>query len=732
MTLIDEILKPHEAKSLLEQLGREPSSAELAMVSAMWSEHCSYKHSLYFLKTLPRHSPRLLAGMGENAGILKIRSDLAIAFKIESHNHPSAVMPYQGAATGAGGILRDIFTMGARPVALMDSLHFDLDDPLGWAQFEGALEGIADYGNCMGIPTMGGQVEMAPYFRGNPLVNAFCLGVLDPKKMVLSSTAEKGDLLLYFGNPTGRDGLEGAIFASLELSEKTRERKSAVQMADPFMGKIIMEASLELVEKGLVKAMQDMGAAGLTCSSSEMALKSQLGVVVNLDNVPTRTPGMTAEELLLSESQERMAAAISPDKKEEVEKILEKYPLQFSWIGHFTDSKNMEVFFQQNQVSSIPLDILLEGCPKKDFSHLEIKIPRPFELEKSFSSPGKSNPIDLEEALSLYQRLTHLQEKSWVYEQFDYGVTLHPIGTMKNSRFLLHFFEENLSLALSMQSRSLWMSKDAYYGTLATLALCLRRSIALGAYPLGITNCMNFPSPEKEKNILDFGKTVQALKDFCEGLEIPVTGGNVSFYNETPTSEILPTPVFVTVGESIYLEPPPKWQKNNLLVGIGQWSWKQSELAIWQQILPFYEKEQAIPWKELDFEIPLIQILEEKRLAKVLLKYLGQYPKLWLMEIGRGGLYKRAFENIEKELDIHLDCPPSMTELDFLFGEGPFAYLLALPKDLQEILPSLKKAFPEIPFLEIGEIQEGRGRIFLENKELPYPSKGFDKNKSIP
>lgn len=706
MELIEIILTPQEREILLRELGRDPSAGELAMVAAMWSEHCSYKHSKYFLKQLPQRADHLLAGPGENAGVIKISDTLALAFKIESHNHPSAVVPYQGAATGVGGILRDIFTMGARPIALLNSLHFDLSESRGQYLFSRVVEGIGDYGNCMGIPTIGGEVESYRWFGDNPLMNALCLGKIHPRELTKASTARPGDLVLYFGNKTGKDGLEGAIFASLNLSETTREQKSAVQVGDPFMGKLIMEATLELNSLGLPSAMQDMGAAGLTCSCSEIAHSSGLGIEVHLDRLPLRVRGMKGEEILLSESQERMLATIPPEKKERVEEILNKYPLDYGWIGELNDSGKINIHYQGEVIADMDLDLLLEGCPIYEYGHLTPEMLRP----PVFSEAELGTLPSLEDLLKTYLETPAFAGKQYIYEQFDHEVTLAALSGPGKGHSLLYDPETQTVISVSLQSRSPWMRENSYQGGLATLALAFRNSIAQGAYPLGLSNCLNFPSPEKESQILAFGQTVWAMKDFCEKLEIPVTGGNVSFYNETEGSVIPPTPVFVLVGKSSFtpeLSQGPTVPGKLYLTGYPEL--KKGEVFFSHQLR---EKGDG------SLEIPAIHLTEEKDLGeKILDLYLRHSPHLWIREIGSGGLFKRLVENFNPGLDMALREGSSRTWQDTLFGEGPLCYLIFLPNSSAELVESAVETLAGFPLEWVGEVKEGSGVLHLSNKK---------------
>jgi len=681
--LIDTIMTPREKKELLRGLGREPTSSEVAMISAMWSEHCGYKHSRYFLKQLPRDGEHVLAGPGENAGIIRISEDLAVAFKIESHNHPSAVVPYQGAATGVGGILRDIFTMGSEPIALMNSLHFDIRDHRGKWICEHVVDGIADYGNCTGIPTIGGEYSSYPWYTDNPLVNVVCAGKLKPEHVLKASTAQSGDWVLYFGNKTGRDGIAGAIFASLNLTEETREQKSAVQVADPFMGKLIMQATLELIRRGVPSAMQDMGAAGITCSTSEIAHKSGLGIDVDLNAVPVRAPGITAEEILLSESQERMLATIPPERKALAEEILNQYPLDYGWIGVINDSSDIVVQFDGEIVARMPLDLLVDGCPVEDYSTLTEEQLRQG-TDRSASLAGIAGMTatkagatatrgpDMKALLATFEAVSHYASASTIYEQFDYEINQRTLSGPGQDHTLMYDPESKRVIAFTVHSRSPWTLLHAYRGTRAVLASAFRRSIAAGAYPLGLSNCLNYPSPDREETMIDFGGTTLAMGEFCRAMDVPVTGGNVSFYNESNVGAIAPTPVFVLVGESV--------------LGLDRLRWRGEPGSLYVTgALALNEGDVYAQWRiqcDGNLEgacVPDVDFNRERGLAEALLKlYRAHGTRVWARDIGKGGVFKRLVEFFTRaDVDVTLDESEDLRSL--LFGEGACSYLLFVP-----------------------------------------------------
>ncbi len=722
--LIDQILNQRQKDTLLAGLGRDPTPAEVAMVSAMWSEHCGYTHSRHFLKTLPREGEHVLAGPGENAGIIRLHDQLAVAFKIESHNHPSAVVPYQGAATGVGGILRDIFTMGSEPIALMNSLHFDIRDHRGKWIAEHVVDGIADYGNCTGIPTVGGEYSSYPWYVDNPLVNVVCAGLLKPEQVLKASTAQVGDRVLYFGNKTGRDGIAGAIFASLNLTEATREQKSAVQVGDPFMGKLIMQATLELIRAGVPSAMQDMGAAGITCSTSEIAHNSGLGITVELDAVPVRAPGITAEEILLSESQERMLATVPPDRLAQAEEILNRYPLDYAWIGVIEETPDMVVRFQNETVASAPLDLLIDGCPVEDYADLTDDVLRAGKERASDLSgiAGTGRPLlggkpstnpeppTLSALLEVYAETSHYASARHIYEQFDYEINQRTLGGPGDDHTLMYDAASERTVAFTLHSRSPWTLQHAYRGTRAVLAAAWRRSIAAGAYPLGLSNCLNYPSADRRETMIDFGGTTLAMKEFCEALGIPVTGGNVSFYNESEVGAIAPTPVFVLVGDSVL--GPDRYRyagAEGQLYLLGTPDLTAGDVyALWR-----LRQDGTLSGAT----VPTVDFAQEHQVGQALLDLYRAYPGAFAMrDVGKGGVFKRILEQFaraDRDVVLNDDLPAALP--DVLLGEGPCTYLLFVPDATTLEWPAALQAAGIRP---LGRVTAGDGKLLAPAVEL--------------
>ena len=527
-------------------LGRTPTFAELGVFSALWSEHCSYKHSRPVLKGFPTAGPQVVQGPGENAGVLRLPHGWAVAFKIESHNHPSAVEPYQGAATGVGGILRDVFTMGARPVAVLNSLRFgSLADARNRYLCAGVVKGVGDYGNCVGVPTLGGEVDFGPSYGGNPLVNAMCVGLLRERDLITAAAHGVGNVLLVVGSRTGRDGIHGASFASEELTRESERRRPQVQVGDPFTEKLLLEASLELIASGHIVAIQDMGAAGLTSSSAEMAARGGVGVEIDLARVPTREPGMTPYEILLSESQERMLVVAKADRVPQVEAIAAKWELGATAIGRVTNDGMYRATWGEQVVVEVLGRRLIDDCPvycpeaREDEATIA--------LRARYPDPESRVPSPAEVLLTL---LDHppIASKRWVYEQYDSTVQASTVLGPGGDAGVIRVRDAEFGLAVTVDGNSRYVRLDPYEGGKAAVAEAARNVACTGARPLGITDCLNFGSPERPAVFYQFKESCRGIADACRALDTPVTGGNVSFYNESPTGAVDPTPVVGMVG----------------------------------------------------------------------------------------------------------------------------------------------------------------------------------------
>lgn len=562
-------LNPEEYDQILRILGREPTYTELGIFSVMWSEHCSYKNTKPLLRTFPTRAPWVLVGAGEeNAGIVDIGDGLAIAFKMESHNHPSAVEPFQGAATGVGGIIRDIFTMGARPVCALDSLRFgELTDPEVRRLFMGVVGGIAHYGNCFGIPTLAGEVYFDPSYAGNPLVNVFCLGVLRHDQIARGRACGVGNPVFYVGPATGRDGLAGAAFASQDLTEESAEiQRGAVQVGDPFMEKLVCEACLELLATGAVAGIQDMGAAGLTCSTCETAARAHTGIDIDLDKVPQRAPNMTAYEIMLSESQERMLIIVHRGREEEVKRIFEKWDLPWAEIGRVTDTGRMVVRHKGEVVADIPAKLIATESPV--YSR-EAKEPAYIESVRAFRLDGIADVAAPVPVLNKLLSWPTIASKNWVYRQYDHMVrdntvvcpgsdaavirikadSIPPLGEQgKNAAAAEETPIPEKYIALTSDCNGGYVYLDPYEGAKAAVVEAARNLVCTGARPLAVTDNLNFGNPYNPELFWQLRESVRGIADACRALNTPVTGGNCSLYNQSPAGPIDPTPTIGMVG----------------------------------------------------------------------------------------------------------------------------------------------------------------------------------------
>ncbi|MFQ5746013.1 MAG: phosphoribosylformylglycinamidine synthase subunit PurL [Gemmatimonadota bacterium] len=542
-------LSPGEYESIVRILGRAPTRAELGVFSAMWSEHCGYKNSRPLLRTLPTSAPHVVQGPGENAGVVDVGDGWGVAFKIESHNHPSAVEPYQGAATGAGGILRDIFTMGARPIALFDSLRFgSLESGRARYLLDGVVRGVGDYGNCVGVPTVGGETVFDPAYERNPLVNVMCVGLVRLDRLVRGRAEGEGHPVMAVGARTGRDGIHGATFASAELDEASHESRPQVQVGDPFTEKLLLEASLELIERGLLTGIQDMGAAGLTSSASEMAARAGTGVDIDVRRVPTRESGMTPYEILLSESQERMLLVTEPENEGAVREVLAKWDLQAATIGRVTGDGRFRVRDGDRVVADIPVEPLVNGCPAYEREGEEdsaIRERREMDLSARavLASDGEA-----EDSLLALLDSPSIGSRRWIWEQYDTSVQTNTIAGPGGDASVLRLADTGRALAASVDGNDRYVYLDPRAGARIAVAEAARNVACVGARPLAVTNCLNFGNPLRPRVYHQLREAVAGIGEACRALGTPVTGGNVSLYNETTAGPIPPTPVIGMIG----------------------------------------------------------------------------------------------------------------------------------------------------------------------------------------
>ncbi|MGW9530599.1 phosphoribosylformylglycinamidine synthase subunit PurL [Paenibacillus terrae] len=531
---------------ICEFMGRQPNYTEIGVFSVMWSEHCAYKNSKPLLRRFPTSGPRVLMGPGEGAGIVDIGDNQAVVFKIESHNHPSAVEPFQGAATGVGGIIRDIFSMGARPVAVLNSLRFGkLESDRVKYLFEHVVSGIAGYGNCIGIPTVGGEVVFDESYEGNPLVNAMCVGLIDHDKIQRGVAKGVGNPVFYVGPPTGRDGIHGATFASVELTEESEANRTAVQVGDPFMEKLVMESCLELIDSGIVLGIQDMGAAGLTCSSAEMASKAGNGLELYLDQVPQREEGMTPYEMMLSESQERMLFVVEPKDEAQALEIFERWGVICAKVGKVTDDGRLRLFHHGDVVGDMPVTALVDECPIYDKPS---EVPAYYEQNAAIDTLRYAEVTDLNGALKKVLSSPSVASKKWVYEQYDYMVRTSTAVRPGSDAAVVTVRGTRKGLAMTTDCNGRYVYLDPEVGGRIAVSEAARNIVCSGGEPLAITDNLNFGNPEKPDIFWQMEKAVDGMAEACRVLDTPVIGGNVSLYNENAKGSIYPTPVVGMVG----------------------------------------------------------------------------------------------------------------------------------------------------------------------------------------
>jgi phosphoribosylformylglycinamidine synthase II len=539
-------LTPDEYQKIVKALGREPTYTELGVFSVMWSEHCSYKSSRYYLKNLPTEGPYVLQGPGENAGVVDIGGGLAVAFKMESHNHPSFIEPYQGAATGVGGILRDIFTMGARPIASLNSLRFgSIDHPRTRYLLSGVVAGIGGYGNCIGVPTVGGECYFDACYNANILVNAFTLGIVKKKRIFTGIAKGAGNPVMYVGSKTGRDGIHGATMASESFSEEKEQRRPTVQVGDPFTEKLLLEACLELMEKDFIIGIQDMGAAGLTSSSTEMAGRGGCGIELDLSTVPLREKGMTPYEILLSESQERMLLVAKKGTEDEIKKIFDKWDLDAVVVGRVTDDQQFRALWQGEEVARISIRMLTKDAPVYQRPATR---PANHEQIQQLDLSSVAEPSDLSAAFKQLLASPNIASKEWIYRQYDHFVRTNTVVAPGADAAVIRIKGTKKGLALTVDGNSRYCYLDPYVGGVLAVVESARNLACVGARPIGLTDCLNFGSPENPEVMWQFAQVIQGMRAACLALNVPVVSGNVSFYNETDGVPIHPTPTIGMVG----------------------------------------------------------------------------------------------------------------------------------------------------------------------------------------
>lgn len=658
MGLIDE-----EYAKIKEIMGREPNYLELGMFSVMWSEHCGYKNSRPLLKMFPTDGPQVIQGPGENAGVVDIGDGQALVFKIESHNHPSAIEPYQGAATGVGGIVRDIFTMGARPIALLDSLRFgELDDDRVKELFSGVVAGIAGYGNCLGIPTVAGEVYFNSSYRGNPLVNAMCVGLVKTEEIALAVAGEIGSPIMIVGAKTGRDGIHGATFASEELSEKSSEKRPSVQVGDPFMEKLLLEACLELIREDLISGMQDLGAAGLTSSIAETASKKGRGVEVDVLKVPRREKGMTPYEVMLSESQERMLIVPRKGKEERIKEIFDKWGLDAATIGRVTGDGMFKIYEGKQLVGEVPVAALTEGCPV----YIRVGQEPDYYREYMDFDPFSLPQTEPREALLKLLASPNIASKKWVYSQYDYQVmTNTSVLPGDGDAAVLRIKGTSKGVALTTDCNSRFVYLDPYKGGMLAVCEAARNLACVGARPLALTNCLNFGNPEKPQIYWQMQGTIEGMSAAARALNTPVVSGNVSLYNETAEGAVYPTPVVGMVGllQDISSQCDMIFKdEGDIIVLLGRF---RDELGGSEYLYRCYGIEKG--------KVPAVDLDEEKNLIETVLSLNNEGFIKSCHDISDGGLAVTLAESaIKGEIGFSVDIDFKGKRLDgILFSEAP-------------------------------------------------------------
>ena len=710
-------LKVEEYKLICELLKRNPNLTELGIFSAMWNEHCSYKSSRLHLKKLPTKGKKVIQGPGENAGVIDIEDGDAIVFKIESHNHPSFIEPYQGAATGVGGIMRDVFTMGARPIANLNSIHFGSTQHKKTKNLlRGVVHGIGGYGNCMGVPTIGGQTCFDRSYNGNILVNAMTLGLVKKNKIFYSKAAGLNKPVIYVGSKTGRDGIHGASMASASFDDKIEEKKPTVQVGDPFTEKLLLEACLELMAGDSIIAIQDMGAAGLTSSSIEMASKGKLGIEINLDKVPCRETKMTPYEIMLSESQERMLIVLENGKENLAKKIFDKWGLDFAVIGKTTNTKNIELFFNSEQVAKIPINILVENSPMYDRKWKKTKLPKKNKIQKKDLKNLKILDI-LKKMISN----PNVCSKKWIWEQYDHTVMGDTIQKPGGNSGVVRVHGTNKAVAAAVDSSAAYCWAHPLTGGKQIVCESWRNLISVGAKPVAITNCLNFGSPEKEENMGEFVECVEGIGEASKYLSFPVVSGNVSFYNQTKEIGIKPTPVIGGVGlikDYTKMITMNFKSEGNLVLVIGKTEGHLDQSLFARTIL---DEKNGPP--------PEINLFNEKNNGETILKLIEDDYIKSAYDVSLGGILMGVSKMcIEGNIGIEIKKPNSLlNEFEYFFSEDQGRYIIEISKsDIKKVTSVLEKN--AVHYDEIGTLI-GKSVSFNEKTIVPVDElKSYNNN----
>ena len=702
-------LREDEFETIKEVIGRTPNFTETAIYSVMWSEHCSYKNSIYWLKKLPKDGPHMLVKAGEeNAGLVDIGDGLGCVFKIESHNHPSALEPYQGAATGVGGINRDIFTMGARPIAQMNSLRFGniKEERTKWL-IKGVVKGIGDYGNAFGIPILGGEVFFDESFHTNPLVNAFSAGIIDTKKIISATSKGPGNPVFIVGSATGKDGIAGAAFASKDITEDSANDLPSVQVGDPFMEKLLLEATMELSETDAIVGMQDMGAAGITCSSFEMSAAGDVGMDINLDLVPTRQKNMLPYEILLSESQERMLVVVQKGKEQIVKDIFQKWDLHAEEIGVVTDSSNVRFFVDGQMISDLPAESLVLGGGAPQYER-EYSEPAYFKKYKEFNIDNVEEPIDLKSIAFKLLQLPNIASKRWVYEQYDSMVGTGNMTTNRPSDAgIANIKGTDKALSMSVDCNSRYVHADPEIGTMIAVSEAARNITCSGGDPSAVTNCLNFGNPYNPESYWQFVGAIKGMSAACIKFSTPVTGGNVSFYNQTVIDNnevpVYPTPTIGMIGlvndKNKIMTLDFKY-KGDLIFVVGSCKNDINSSEYLSNILGI--KESPAPYFNLEEEFDTHQIIKSL-IQKGLINAAH--------DVSDGGLFTSLIEMaIPNVLGFDIETDSEIREDAFLFGESQGRIVVAVGEDSEDEFIEYM-ATSGIDFTLLGHVTKGKIQV---------------------
>jgi len=701
-------LTEDEFELIKQKLGRTPNFNELCAFSGMWSEHCSYKNSIKWLKTLPREGGRMLVKAGEeNAGLMDIGDGLGVVFKIESHNHPSAIEPFQGAATGVGGIHRDIFTMGARPIAALNSLRFgQLKDARTQHLLNGVVHGIGHYGNCFGVPTVGGEIYFESCYHTNPLVNAMSVGIVKAGETVSATAAGIGNPVFFVGSATGKDGIGGASFASADITADSVEELPAVQVGDPFQEKKLLEACLEVIQTGAVVGMQDMGAAGIICSTAEMSAKGEVGMRIDLDKVPTRQKNMKTWELLLSESQERMLLVAEKGKESLIQAVFEKWDLPCAHIGDVTADGMLKFYMHGELEAEIPAYelVLGGGAPQYERAYKE---PAYFEKINQFSIESVPQPQDLKTVAKALLSLPSIASKKYVFQQYDSMVGTANVSTNAPSdASLVHIKGTNKGLAITVDCNSRYVYADPYKGAQIAVSEAARNILCSGGKPLGVTNCLNFGNPYDPQVYYQFVHAIKGMGDACRKFDTPVTGGNVSFYNQHPEGAVYPTPTIGMVGllEDIQSIMTLDFKnEGDLIFLIGQ---SRNDIG---------SSEYVHKIKEIEFSpAPHFDLHEEFQLQEIIAKLISEKSVESVHDLSEGGLITALFEaSFNRNLGFDVTQEKNTIRSDaYWFGESQSRVLVSVKPEKAELF---KKIINGFPFEQIGAVTTGAIWVEKEN-----------------